>query len=139
MTEAQEQLRSASGARITVVSPDAAAVFLDHIGERSLDDVWVGFGARQESGPLIGVAVLGASTADDGRALVAVAPAWRRLHIGLDLLDALTAEASRRGVRQLRASYPADAHVADAFVRATGLRVVTRTVNGLVSAVLFVP
>jgi GNAT superfamily N-acetyltransferase len=86
---------------------------------------------------MIGVAALGASSADEGRVVVAVAPAWRRLHLGTDLLHALAAEAPRWNLGHLRISYPADTVAADLFVGSCGLPAVRGVVNGVSTAVLF--
>jgi len=118
------------------VSSDAATAFLERLGERGLSETWVAFAARQDDGPIIGVAVLGASSADDGRVMVAVAPSVRRLNIGRELLHAVAIDAGRRQLTQLRVTYSTDAVLADAFVRSCGLESFRRTSNGRTTAVL---
>jgi GNAT superfamily N-acetyltransferase len=139
MDEVAQPVRTASGARIGPVSSDAATAFLERLGERGLVETWAAFAASPDDGPMIGVAVLGASYFDDGRVMVAVAPAWRRLNVGRDLLDVLALEAGRRKLRKLRVSYPADALVADAFVRACGLESIRQVAAGTRTAVLLLP
>lgn len=129
-----------SGAKIVSVSTDAAEAFLGRVGVRGPEEIWVALAALQDTGAMIGVAVLGASSADDGRVMVAVAPERRRLRVGSDLLHALAAEAEARAVTHLRLSYPADAAAAaDALLRGSGLATARSLVNGVVTSVLFLP
>lgn len=128
-----------SGAKIVAVSTDAAEAFLGRVGVRGPEEIWVALAALQDTGAMIGIAVLGASAADDGRVMIAVAPERRRLRVGSDLLDALATEAEERGVESLRLSYPADAIAADALLRGSGLVTARTVVNGVVTSVLFLP
>jgi len=135
----REHVATTSGAQIVPISLEAAEAFLDRVGERAPEEIWMAVSAVQDNGPVIGVAVLGASLTDEGRVMVAVAPEWRRLKVGSDLINALVDEARRRGVRHFRISYPATATTADAFLRSCGLMSARQTVNGTVTAVLFLP
>lgn len=135
----REPVATTSGAQIVPISVEAAEAFLARVGERAPEEIWVALSAVQDQGPMIGVAVLGASLTDEGRVMVAVAPEWRRLKVGSDLINALVDEAKRRGLRHLRISYPTTATTADAFLRSCGLMSARQTVNGTVTAVLFLP
>ncbi len=137
MHDGSDETLTLAGTRIAPVPVEIATAFLDRLGERPPEEIWVALGARRDTDPLIGVAVLGASSADDGRVMIAVEPASRRLHVGRDLLRSLVSEAAGRGLRQLRICYPVDAVLADAFIDTCGLRHARQIVGGSVSAVLF--
>jgi ribosomal protein S18 acetylase RimI-like enzyme len=132
----QRDLVTESGTRIVAVSIDAAAGFLDRVGARRPDEIWVALAAVQDAETMVGVAVLGATPADLSRITVAVVPERRRLHIGTDLLHALVAEAARSDCQYLRISYPADDTAADVFLQSSGLVAARQALNGVVTVVL---
>ena len=125
-----------SGARIVAVTPEAAEGFLERIGVRGPDEIWVALAAMQDDATMIGVAVLGDKPADLCRIMAAVPPERRRLHIGTDLLHVLLAEAMQSDVHLLRISYPARDVAADAFLQASGLVTDRQLLNDVVTVVL---
>ena len=128
---------TSSGAKIAPVSVEAAEAFLARVGERGPDEIWIALAALKDDESMIGIAVLGASVSDEGRAMVAISPEYRRLQIGTDLLHALGEDAHARGLRFMRIGYRADATTVDALVRSSGLMASREVANGLVTAVLF--
>lgn len=125
-----------SGARIVPVAPEVAEAFLERIGSRGPDEIWVAIAAMQDDATMVGVAVLGATPADLSRIMIAVTPERRRLHIGTDLLHVLLAEAARSDVHLLRISYPARDAAADAFLQASGAVTGRQVLNDVVTLVL---
>ncbi|HZQ28164.1 MAG TPA: hypothetical protein VFA94_10745 [Acidimicrobiales bacterium] len=59
---ADDRVATASGAKVRPIPPDTATTFLARVGEPAFGTITVAFGAHEDDGTLIGVAVLGART-----------------------------------------------------------------------------
>ena len=130
---------TASGAKIVAISAEAAEAFLARVSEAS-PGIEVALGALQDDGVLIGVAILGtAANRVQAPATVAVSPARRRLMVGSDLLHALLAEATARGVQRLHVTYPVGKPGAEGLIRSSGLVTARRIAHGVVAAIVLVP
>lgn len=125
-----------SGAHVVPVEAEVAAAFLERVGARGPDEIWVALAAMQDHATMVGVAVLGATPADLSRIMIAVSPERRRLHIGTDLLHGLLAEAAQSDVHLLRISYPVRDVAADAFLQASGVVTGRQVLNDVVTLVL---
>ena len=128
---------TASGAKIVAISIEAAEGFLARLDESRTGPIASALGALQDDGLLVGVGVLGEGDRQ-ATAFVAVARERRRLNIGSDLLSALLAEASNRGLRRLHVTYDGSA-APDGLIRASGAVTARRVVRGVVTALLLVP
>lgn len=126
---------SASGARIDRIEPADAARLVAQLGEVMPADTEVVWGAREDNGTLIGVAVL----AIGGDAVVAVVPARRRLKVGGDLLHVLIEHARLHELRYLCCSRSDASDIPAAFLRSLGLVVSRRTADGAQRIVAIVP
>lgn len=127
-----------SGAKISPVEPHAAEEFLTRLGETTPQGLDVAFGAREDNGTLIGVAVL-APAGHWGTGLVAVQPARRRLRIGRDLLHELLVHAAARELRYVTCNRPLPSTVADEFLRSVGLQVTRDELHGTARILVVVP
>ena len=71
-----------SGAHLSPIDAKAAAAFLARLDEHGPEPIDVALGALEDSGTLIGVGVVGASSPQRAWVSVAVAPPRRRLKVG---------------------------------------------------------
>lgn len=115
-----------AGARVVRIPSGRASMFVAHLP----DAAWTGVidlavGALTDGGELVGVGVLSPSHADWAQALVAVAPARRRLGLGADLLLVLVEAAAHRGLCGIASALEAHATPAEQLCRTLGLEVRT--------------
>lgn len=131
--------RTASGAKIEAVSPEAAEAFLARVEQRPPGDVDAALAALQDDGSMIGIAVLSLGLGGRVHGVVAVAPDRRRLQVGSDLLHALVIAAANRGHSRLHGSYRVGDRASDALVRSAGMGATVRMLHGIVTVMLSFP
>ena len=132
---------STSGAGVSSISVEAAENLMAQADERLPGPIDVAFGAVEDDGRLIGVAVLcsAAFLTSVANATLVVSADRRRLNIGTDLMHRVVAEAGARRLSHLKISYPATAVAADAFLGSLGLVTAKRVLAGTVTTVVAVP
>lgn len=94
-------LTTASGTRVEILaSLDPARALLDRYGPSGHqldkgDRIW---GAFEGTGPMVGFGILGAVRRHRSCAWIGVAPKWRRLGVGSELLGVIVATATGEGL-----------------------------------------